>query len=394
MNDRDVFVVSARRTPIGSYLGQLADFSAPELGARALSAALDDARVPRELVEQVYLGNVLSAGIGQAPARQASLGAGLSAATPTTTVSKVCGSGLEAVILGVRAIRLGEADVAATGGMESMSRAPHYLTSSRRGYRLGDGKLVDGMIHDGLWDPYQDLHMGEVAEACATKYDLSRAAQDEFAKESYRRAGAAQASGAFARELVSVERAGPKGAVTTVSEDEEPGRGDPAKFDRLRPAFRPDGTITAANASSLNDGAAALVLASGRKVRELGLEPLARVLGHAAHAQEPEWFTTAPVGAIQKALQRAELTTSDIDLFEVNEAFACVALACARLADIDPERLNVNGGAVALGHPIGASGARILTTLLHALRARGKRRGVASLCIGGGEAVAMVVEAV
>lgn len=389
---QDVYVLSAKRTPIGSFMGALSSVSATALGAAACQAALTEANVAGADLDQVYLGNVLSAGLGQAPARQAALAAGVPAEVPTTTIGKVCGSGLEAVLLGARAIRAGDAELVLVGGMESMSRVPHYLGGLRAGQRMGDEKLVDGMIKDGLWDPYSDFHMGEAGELCAQKYDLSRAAQDAFATESYRRAVHAAASGLFDAELTPVRVPGPKGSETIVQVDEEPGRGKPEKFASLRPAFRKEGTITAANASSINDGAAALVLASASAVARLGQKPLARVVTGAAAAQQPEWFTTAPVPAVQKALERAGRKTGDIDLWEINEAFSCVTMACTRLLDVDPSRVNVHGGAVALGHPIGASGARILVTLVHALCTQQKQLGVAGICIGGGEAVAAVIE--
>lgn len=389
-----VYIVSAQRTPIGSYLGSLAKLSAPELGAVAIRAALERANAEPAQVEQVFMGNVLSAGIGQAPARQAALKAALPNTTPCTTVSKVCGSGLEAVILAARAVQLGDAGVAIAGGMEAMSRVPYYLTKAREGYRMGNDTLVDGMIFDGLWDPYNDFHMGVAGELCAAKYELSRQAQDEFAKESYARALNAERDGLFKNEIATVTIAGRRGESTQVSEDEEPGRGNPEKFAQLKPAFKSDGTITAANASSLNDGAAALLLCSEAALKEHRFTPLGRVVGYGAAAQAPEWFTTAPAKAIETTLARTGLRSSDIDLWEINEAFACVTMACSRLAGLDPATVNVHGGAVALGHPIGASGARILTTLLHALAARKMKRGLATLCIGGGEAVAVVVERV
>jgi acetyl-CoA C-acetyltransferase len=313
---------------------------------------------------------------------------------PTTTVGKVCGSGLQAVILGARAIRAGDADVVLAGGMESMSRVPHYLERGRTGQKMGDMSLVDGMIHDGLWDPYNDFHMGQAGELCATKYELSRQRQDEFAMESYRRALAAQQAGSFDAEIAAVSVPQRKGDAVVVSVDEEPARGRPEKFPSLRPAFRKDGTITAANASSINDGAAAVVLASAQAVERLGAKPIARIVASAAAAQAPEWFTTAPAKAVEAVLSRAGLSSRDIDLWEINEAFSCVTLSCSALIDAPLERVNVHGGAVALGHPIGASGARILTTLVHALRTRNERRGLATLCIGGGEAVATIVELV
>lgn len=389
-----VYIAAAARTPIGAYLGALSSLDAPVLGAVSVRAALARAGLSAEDVDEVYLGNVLSAGIGQAPARQAALKAGLPQSTPCTTVSKVCGSGLQAVVLGARAIAVGAAEVVVAGGMESMSRVPYYLSKARSGYRMGHDRLIDGMVHDGLWDPYHDYHMGNAAELCAKEYGLSRQAQDAFAQESYRRALEAQSQGRFNAEIAPVEVPQRKGPALSVELDEEPGRGVPAKFAELKPAFQADGTITAANASSVNDGAAAIVLASERAVKAHNLQPLARYVGDAAAAQAPEWFTTAPAKAIEAALARLRLEREQIDLWEINEAFACVTLACGKLAKLDPERVNVNGGAVALGHPIGASGARILTTLLYALRARSAQRGLATLCIGGGEAVAVVVERV
>jgi acetyl-CoA C-acetyltransferase len=389
---RDVFIASATRTPVGSYLGVLATQSAPELGATAIRGALRRAGLPAEKVDEVFMGNVLSAGIGQAPARQASLKAGISNTVPTTTVSKVCGSGLQAVVFGAKTILLGDADIVVAGGMESMSNVPYYLTKARTGYRMGDDKIVDGMIFDGLWDPYGNFHMGVAGELCAKEYGFTREAQDEFARESYRRAVAAQKEGLFAAEIESVEIPQRKGSPTVISTDEEPGRGDPEKFGKLRPAFRDDGTITAANASSINDGAAAVVLASETAVKAHGLAPLARIVGYGSAAQAPEWFTTAPAKAIERTLAKTGLRKDDIDLWEINEAFSCVAMACSRLAGLEPGKVNVRGGAVALGHPIGASGARILTTLLYAMTDRNAKRGLATLCIGGGEAVALVVE--
>ncbi|HEX4474725.1 MAG TPA: acetyl-CoA C-acyltransferase [Polyangiaceae bacterium] len=389
---RDVFIVSAARTPIGSYLGALASESAPKLGAVAIVAALERAKLAAERVDEVFMGNVLSAGIGQAPARQASLAAKIPNTVPTTTVSKVCGSGLQAVVFGAKTLMLGDAGVVVAGGMESMSNVPYYLTKARTGYRMGDDKIVDGMIFDGLWDPYSNSHMGVAGELCAKEYGYGREAQDEFARESYRRALAATKEGLFKGEIAPVSLAQKKGSPLVVSDDEEPGRGDPEKFGKLRPAFKDDGTITAANASSINDGAAAVVLVTEDVLKSEKLEPLARIVGYGSAAQAPEWFTTAPAKAIDLTLKKLGLKKEDIDLFEINEAFSCVAMACTKLTGIDPARVNVRGGAVALGHPIGASGARVLTTLLYAMKARGDRRGLATLCIGGGEAVAVVVE--
>jgi acetyl-CoA C-acetyltransferase len=387
-----VYIASAARTPIGAYLGSLASLPAPKLGAVAIKAALERAAITADQVGEVFMGNVLSAGIGQAPARQAAIFAGLPNTVPATTVSKVCGSGLQAVVFAAKTLALGDAEIAVAGGMESMSNVPYYLREARTGYRMGDGKLIDGMIFDGLWDPYNDFHMGQAGELCAKEHGCTRELQDEFAKRSYELARAAQTNGAFAKEICAVSIPQKKGDPLLVSEDEEPGRGDPSKFAKLRPAFTADGTITAANASSINDGAAALVLASEAAVKRHGLKPLARVVGYGGAAQAPEWFTTAPAKAIHSTLQRLGLKVQDIDLWEINEAFSCVTMACTKLAGIDPAKVNVRGGAVALGHPIGASGARILVTLLGAMHDVGAQRGLATLCIGGGEAVAMVVE--
>ena len=390
----EVWIVGAARTPIGSFQGALASVPAARLGAVAIEAALQRSGVAKDAVQEVYLGCVLQAGQGQAPARQAALYAGLPQGVPCTTVHKVCGSGLKSVMLAATQIRAGEADVVVAGGMENMSLVPYYLPAVRDGLRLGHGQVVDGLIKDGLWDAYHDFHMGNAAEICAKDKGISREAQDAFATASYQKAQAALASGAFVAEIAPVAVAQKKGDPKLVTTDEEPGRGDPTKFAGLRPAFDKNGTVTAANASSLNDGAAALVLVSAERGRALGLKPLARIVSQASFAQAPEWFTTAPVFASQKALQQAGLAVADIDLFEINEAFSVVSLACAQGLGLDAAKVNVNGGAVALGHPIGASGARILVTLLYAMQARGAARGLASLCIGGGEAVALIVERV
>jgi acetyl-CoA C-acetyltransferase len=390
----DVYIASIARTPIGSFLGSLSPLSAPELGAAAIAAAVSRAGLTPSQVQEVWMGNVLSAGIGQAPARQAALGAKLPDSVPCTTVSKVCGSGLMATILGYKSVRLGEADVVVCGGMESMSNVPYYLPRARTGLRMGHAALQDGMIFDGLWDPYNDFHMGRAGELCARRYDLGREQQDAFAAESYTRALAAQKNGWFDREIVSVEVPQRKGAALAVKEDEEPARGNIGKLPALEPAFEKGGTITAGNASSVNDGAAALVLASAKAVEQFGLRPLARVLGHASFAQEPAWFTTAPAGASQRVLNALGLEPKAIDLWEINEAFSCVTMACANMLAITADRVNVHGGAVALGHPIGASGARIVCTLVSALEQRNLKRGLATLCIGGGEALALVVERV
>ena len=391
----DVLILSAARTPIGSFLGSLSSLPAPKLGSIAIAASVERAGVPVSRVEHVWIGNVLQAGQGQAPARQAALGAGLPPAAGCVTVHKVCGSGLRSVMDGANALRTGEFSVVVAGGMESMSNVPYLLPKGRLGLRLGHGQLVDSMISDGLWDPYKNLHMGNCAEMCAAKYGFTREKQDAFALESYQRARRANESGDFNAEFAPVTLEGKK-APTVVDRDEEPFATPQEKLEKmgsLKPAFQKDGTVTAANSSKINDGAAALVLASEEAVASLGAKPLARLVAQASHAQEPEWFTTAPVAAAKRAAERAGLSLADIDLFEVNEAFAVVAMAFIEELDLDPNRVNVNGGAVAMGHPIGASGARILTTLVHALRARKKKYGLASICIGGGEAVAVVVEA-
>jgi acetyl-CoA C-acetyltransferase len=387
-----VFIVSAARTPIGAFLGSLAEMPAPRLGAVAIRGALERARVPPEAVGEVFMGNVLSAGIGQAPARQASLYAGVPNTVPVTGVSKVCGSGLMAVVLGAKTVALGDADIVVAGGMESMSNVPYYLPKARLGYRMGDGAVVDGMIFDGLLDPYSQKHMGEAAELCAKEFRLTREAQDAFAHESYRRALLAQKDGSFGSEIVPCEIIGKKGEVLRVTEDDEPKRYLPDKVATLKPAFVKDGTITAANASKIDDGAAAVVLASEKAVSEHRLSPLARIVGYGSAAQSPDWFTTAPAVAIRQTLGKLGLAARDIDLYEINEAFAVVTMACASACGLDLGTVNVRGGAVALGHPIGASGARVLTTLLYAMAERKAKRGLATLCIGGGEAVALVVE--
>jgi acetyl-CoA C-acetyltransferase len=360
-----------------------------------IAESLRKAGVVGEMVDEVIMGNVLSAGLGQAPARQAALGAGLPKSVGAVTVNKVCGSGLKAVMLAAQAIRSGDAEVIVAGGMESMSSAPYLLEKARRGYRMGHGQLVDSMIKDGLWDVYNDFHMGLAAELCARKYNLSREEVDQFAMTSYRRALEAQRTGVFKEEIlpVRIDQSALGGRrVVEVTEDEEPGKFDSSKMAALKPVFQEGGTITAANASSISDGASAIVVTSDEKARALRLSPLVKIMGYSSAAQQPEWFTTAPVLAIQSLLQKTKRTITEIDLFEINEAFAASSLAVYRELDLDPEKVNVRGGAVALGHPIGASGARILTTLIHALKSLNKRRGVASLCIGGGEAVAMMVE--
>ncbi len=389
---RDVVVLAGARTPIGSFQGALASLSAPRLGAIAVKAALERGGVPGDAVGEVYLGCVLPAGIGQAPARQAAIGAGIPAAVGAVTVNKVCGSGLKAVVFARNSIAAGEHDVVVAGGMESMTNAPYLLPKAREGYRLGHAQVIDSLVHDGLWDAYGNVHMGECGELCAKEKGITRSDQDAFAAESYRRALRAQAEGKFRGEIVPVEIAQKKGAPLVVADDEEPGRGDVAKLPGLRPAFQKDGTITAGNASSINDGAAALVVAGADVAAARGWRPIARIVGAAGFAQAPEWFTTAPAGAIERLLGRIGWKKDDVDLWEINEAFAVVSIANNQLLGLDPTRVNVWGGAVALGHPIGASGARVLVTLLAALHDAGKRRGVAALCIGGGEGIALAVE--
>ena len=385
-------VLSAARTPVGSFLGKLSSLPAPVLGSAAIRAALERGGVKPSEVEQVIMGNILQAGIGQAPARQASLGAGIPDSVPCITLNKVCGSGMRAVMDASNAIQAGEYDLAVAGGMESMSNAPYILERARGGYRMGNAALVDSMIKDGLWDPYKDIHMGNCAEMCAGKYHFTREEQDSYALESYRRAQNASKTCLFSAEIAPVEVPQKKGDPIKIDADEEPFAAPLEKIKGLKPAFQKDGTVTAANASKINDGAAALVVASEEKARALGKAPLARIVAYAGVAQAPEWFTTAPVGAIRKLLQKTGLSVSDVDLFEINEAFSAVAMAAIRELDLDPAKVNIRGGAVALGHPIGASGARILTTLIHALRKEGGKRGVAAICIGGGEATAMLVE--
>lgn len=389
---RDVVIVGAARTPIGSFMGSLAAVPAPRLGAVAIKAALERAGVKPEQVDEVIMGCVLTAGVGQAPARQAMIYAGIPRSAGAMTVNKVCGSGLKSVMLAAQAIQCGDADIVVAGGMENMSLVPYYSLNGRTGFRMGHVQLTDGMIFDGLWDVYNNFHMGNAGELCAKTYKITREEQDAYAAESYRRALQAIAEGKFKAEIAPVEIVDRKGAVTVVSEDEEPGKAKVDKFPTLKPAFMKDGTITAANASSINDGAAAVIVMAAKKAESLGLKPLARFVTHATASQDPEWFTTAPTYAIKKALEKAKLGTKDIDLFEINEAFSVVSIINNRNLQLDPAKVNVNGGAVSLGHPIGASGTRILVTLLYAMENRGVKRGLASLCIGGGEAVCVIVE--
>lgn len=387
----NVVIVSSMRTPVGSFQGALSTLPGPQLGAIAIKAALAKANVSPNEVDECIMGEVLTAGVGQAPARQAALGAGLNNSTPCMTINKVCGSGLKAVMLAADSIMLGNTKIAVAGGQENMTLAPHLLENSRTGLRMGPGAMVDSMVKDGLWDPYNNFHMGNAAELCVKDYKFTREQQDAFAVDSYTKAQAAVNKGAFVNEIVPVEIASRKGTVV-VDKDEEPFN---TKFDKipgLRPAFEKDGTITAANASKINDGAAAHVLMAESVAKEKGIKPLAKIVAHATFAHDPKYFTTAPVGAIKKALAKANLHVADIGLWEINEAFACVTMAAMKDLEIPAEKVNVHGGAVAIGHPIGGSGARILTTLVHALQTHNQRYGLATLCIGGGEAVALIIE--
>ncbi|MBE0642552.1 MAG: acetyl-CoA C-acetyltransferase [Bacteroidetes bacterium] len=387
-----VVIVSAARTPIGAFNGTLKSLTAPQLGAIVIKEALKRANVKPEDVSEVIMGNVLTAGVGQAPARQAALFAGLPQSVPCMTINKVCGSGLKAVMLGAQAIMVGDADIVVAGGQESMSNSPYYLDRARTGYNFGHAQLIDGMIKDGLWDVYNDYHMGIAAELCATECNIDRARQDAYAIESYTRAIDALDKGIFTEEIVPVEIPQRKGDPIIVTDDEDIRKVKFEKVPELKPAFKKDGTVTAANASSLNDGAAAVVLMSEAKAKELGLEPLARIVAQASAAKAPEWFTTAPADAVNKVLGKAGLGVDDIDLYEINEAFSVVSLVNNDLLKLDPAKVNVHGGAVAMGHPIGASGTRVLVTLLYAMRRFDKKRGLASLCIGGGEASALIIE--
>ncbi len=394
MSFSDVFVLGAARTPIGSFQGQFSTVAAPHLGASAIRAALERAGVAPTDVQRCYMGNVLSAGIGQAPARQACLYAKLPESVPCITVSKVCGSGMESTIMAARAVMLGDADVVVAGGMENMTRTPYALPAARSGFRMNDGVVKDLMVFDGLWDPFGDQHMGMFAEKCAEKYGFTREAQDELAMNSYERAINATETGIFKKEIVPVEVPQRRGDPLVITEDEEPKRYRKDKVSKLRPAFQKDGTVTAVNASSINDGAAALVLASEKFVKEHGLKPMARLVSYGGHAQAPEWFTTAPVFASKQALSRASLNSGDIDYWEVNEAFAVVAMAARQDLEIPDDHLNIHGSGCSIGHPIGATGARITVTLLHVLQEKEASKGLATLCIGGGEGLATIWERV
>ena len=389
----EAVILSAVRTPIGAFLGSLSTLTAPQLGAVAIREAVKRAGIQPGDADEVIMGCVLTAGMGQAPARQAAIAAGLPHSVPCMTINKVCGSGMKAVMLAAQAIRAGDTRIVVAGGMESMSNAPYALDRARSGYRMGNATLIDTLIHDGLWDPYNNVHMGNCGDLCARESGYDRQKLDEFAAESYRRARAAQQAGRFRDEIVPVGIPQRKGDPVVVSDDEEPAKGDPARLAALRAAFGKDGVTTAGNASSIDDGAAALVVASRKETDARSLRPLGRILAYSSHAQEPQWFTTAPAFAIEKLLAGARLSVADIDLFEVNEAFSVVSLYVSDRLAIPHDKLNVNGGAVALGHPIGMTGARLILTALHELRRRGGKYAVASPCIGGGEATAILIEA-
>jgi acetyl-CoA C-acetyltransferase len=389
---KEVVIITGARTPVGAFNGSLASFTAPQLGAIALKEAVKRAGIAPDTINEVIMGNVLQGGIGQAPARQASIAAGIPDSVPCTTVNKVCGSGLKSVMYGSQAILTGDADIVAAGGMESMTNAPYYLMKARNGYRMGDGKIIDGMIHDGLWDPYSNEHMGNLAEQCAREYKVTREQQDEYAKQSYEKAIEAQKKGYFKDQIVPVEIKDRKGSITVVNEDEDPKKVNFEKAVSLKPVFEKDGTVTAFNASNINDGAGAVIIMSGEKAKELGAKPMAKIIAQATHSQAPEWFTTAPGYVIDKICKKAGLTKEDIDLFEINEAFAVVSCAVNQIAGLDASKVNVTGGAIALGHPIGASGARLLLNMMYNLHRLGKKYGLVTLCNGGGEAAAVIIE--
>jgi len=389
---KEVVITGAARTAIGSFMGTLAEIPAPKLGAVAIAEAISRSGIGKQEIEQVIMGNVLSAGVGQAPARQAGIFAGIPVSAGAFTINKMCGSGLKSVMLGAQAVATGEFDIVVAGGMESMSLSPYILKKARAGYRLGNDAIFDHMMVDGLLDAYSNVHMGIAAELLAKEHRISREDQDEFAASSYNRALAAIKDGKFAKEIVRVDIPQRKGDPVAFLVDEEPGRGNVSKLPSLKPAFQKDGTVTAGNASTINDGAAAVVLMSAENAAKRGIKPLARIVGYSTASLDPMWFTIAPIDAIRKLLQKNGVDKDKVGLFEINEAFSGVAVASIRGLSLDPARVNVNGGAVALGHPIGASGARVLTTLLYAMEERKESLGVASLCIGGGEAVAMLVE--
>ena len=391
-NPKDIVIVSAKRTAIGSFQGNLSSISASELGSVVIKAILDETGIDPNIIDEVIMGNVLSAGQGQAPARQAAISAGLPNKVECFTINKMCGSGLKSVMLASHAIQAGDAEIIIAGGMENMSKAPYILLNNRKGLRLGHDQILDSMIVDGLWDVYNDKHMGECAETCASEKKYTRESQDLFAQESYSRAQAAQSKGAFEKEIVPLVINQKKGDSITIKKDEDPDKANFEKMKLLKPVFKENGTITAANASKINDGAAALLLMTRDKAKEIGLEVMATIISQSSSAHDPEWFTTAPIGAISKILDKVSLEPHSIDLWEINEAFAVVPMAVIDKFNLNHNIVNINGGAIAMGHPIGASGARILTTLIYAMKNKNLKRGIASLCIGGGEASALLIE--
>lgn len=391
-NKKEVVIVGIARTPVGSFQGSLASLKAPQLGQIAISRALERAGMKPSDVQEVFMGNVLQAGIGQAPARQAMIAAGIPTSTPATTINKVCGSGMKAIILGVQSILLGDNDVVVAGGMESMSNAPYLLPNARGGLRMGNAPFIDSMINDGLWDPYNNQHMGNCGELCAKEKGFTREMQDAFAIDSFKRAQSATASGKFKDEMASVTIVGKKGDQVVIDTDEGPAKVNFDKIPTLRPAFDKAGTVTAANASTLNDGASAVVLMSAEKAKAMGIQPLAKIVSYGGFAQDPVWFTTAPAKAMQLAMKKADWDVNSVDLFEVNEAFAVVTMAAEKDLKLSHDKVNIYGGAISIGHPIGSSGCRIVVTLINALKQTGKKRGVAGICIGGGEATALCVE--
>ncbi|MFZ1291785.1 MAG: thiolase family protein [Melioribacteraceae bacterium] len=390
---KEVYIIDAVRTPIGSFMGALSSIPASKLGSVVIKGLIERNKIPNNIVDEVIMGNVIQAGEGQAPARQAAIGAGLDSSTQCMTINKVCGSGLKSIMLAAQSIMLGDADIIIAGGMENMSQIPYYVKNVRGGYKMGDQKLVDGLLEDGLIDAYDNIHMGNIAEICAAEYNITREDQDNFAIESYTRALRSIDEKKFVNEIIPVEISDKKGKII-IDTDEEPSNVNFDKLKSLRTVFQKDGTVTAANASSINDGASAILLMSKEKAEFLNLKPMAKIIAQASAAKDPKWFTTAPIDAIKKVLTKANLNIIDIDLFEINEAFAVVSLVVNRELKLDPQKVNIKGGAVALGHPIGASGARILTTLLHAMKEENSKYGLASLCIGGGEASALIVERV
>ncbi|MGA2669401.1 MAG: thiolase family protein [Ignavibacteria bacterium] len=388
----EIVIIAGARTPIGSFNGALSNFTAPQLGSLAIKEVVHRTQIEPASIDEVIMGCVLQGGLGQAPARQAALGAGIPESVSCLTVNKVCSSGLKSAMIGTQMILAGDAEIIVAGGMESMTNTPYYLDKARKGYRMGDGKIIDGMIHDGLWDPYNNSHMGNIAEMCAREYHITREQQDEYARQSYEKAIDAIDNGYFKEQMIPAEITDKKGSVITFTEDEEPKKVNFDKAGKLKPVFEKDGTVTAFNASKINDGAGAVMIMSKTKASKLMLEPMARIAAYATYSQKPEWFTTAPAYAIALVCKKADMTKNDIDLFEINEAFAVVSCAVNSIAGLDNSKVNITGGAVAFGHPIGASGAILLIRLMYNLKRLNKRYGLVSLCNGGGEATAMIIE--